>query len=136
MCIVEKLPQELSHKPHLHSGNRHQKETFTEIPWGPMQVEKSARTVISKYNLHAFLALTLMLQVKIALTDGHVVHINMKLAGSQRPELSQQKKHIKLKKLIKKLTCKRQLTESSNSSTVMELYIFIITEGLYSCGES
>lgn len=136
MCIVKKLPQELSHKPHLHSGNRYQRETFTEIPGGPMQVEKSARTVISKYNLHAFLALTLMLQVKMALTDGHVVHINMKFAVSERSELSQQKQHIKLKKLIKKLTCKRQLTESSNSSIVMELCVFIITEGLNSCGES
>lgn len=74
-----------------------------------------------------------MLQVRMALTNGHIVHINMELAGSQSPELSQQKKHIKLKK---KLTCQRQLTESSNSSIIIELYIFIITEGLNSCGES
>lgn len=100
---------------------------------GPVQVEKSARTVISKYNLRAFLALTLMLQVRMALTDGHVVHINMELAGSQSSEQSQQKKHIKFKK---KLTCKRQLTESSNSSIIIEPYIFIITEGLNSRGES
>lgn len=63
-----------------------------------MKVEKSARTVISKYNLRAFLALTPMLQVRMALTDSHIVHISTEFAGSQSPELSQQKKHIKLKK--------------------------------------
>lgn len=63
-----------------------------------MEVQKSARAVVSKYNLHAFLALILILQVRSELTDGHIVHINMELAGSQCPELSQQKKHIKLKK--------------------------------------
>lgn len=62
-----------------------------------MQVE-SARTAISKSTLRAFLALTLTLQVRMALTDGHVVHMNMELAGSQSPELSHQKKHIKFKK--------------------------------------
>lgn len=38
--IVEKLPQKLSHKPHLHNGNQYQREAFIEIPGGPMQIEK------------------------------------------------------------------------------------------------
>lgn len=83
-CFVKKLPQKLSHKPYLHEGNQYQREAFIEIPEGPVQVE-SARTATSKSTLRASLALTLMLQVRMALADGHIVHINMELAGSQSP---------------------------------------------------
>jgi len=63
-----------------------------------MQAEKSAGTVLSKYNLRAFLAPTLLSQASVALTDSRVAHVNTELAGSRSPEPSQQKQHIKLKK--------------------------------------
>lgn len=40
-----------------------------------------------------------MLHVRTALNDGHMIHITAEPAGSQRPELSQLKKHSKFKKV-------------------------------------
>lgn len=108
LCVVENLPQKLSHKPYLHEGNQYQGEIlFIEIPGHPMQVEKLARAIISKYNLLVFLALMWMLQVRLAHTNSHVVQANTELSGSQSSELSQKKKHFILKKK-KKLPCKRR----------------------------
>lgn len=97
LCI--NLPQKLSHKPYLHKGNQYQREVLLiEIPGHPMQVEKLARAIISKYNLLVFLALMWMLQVRPTHTNSHIVHANTELARSQSFELSQEKKHFILKK--------------------------------------
>lgn len=74
--------------------------------------------------------------MSMTLTTGHIEHVNTE-KFYKSPTLSQQKEQItKLKKKKKKLTCKRWLSESSHSSIITEPYIFIITEGLNSCGES
>lgn len=56
------------------------------------RVEKSARRVISKYNLCTFLALMLTLHVRRALTKGHREHMNMKLVCKSHSKRSRFKK--------------------------------------------